>query len=95
MIRWLINVRALCGFSDKGDRTHERRKALLCYNWLSRENHLMAKKYKPIPAVPFDVLIKGHQGINEDHDLSASFTRTTSLKRSLPSHIALEPSRNS
>ncbi len=83
MIRWLINVRALCGFSEKGDRTHERRKALLCYDGLSRENHPMAKKYKPIPAVPFDVLIKGHQGINEDHEKYGSAEPTVSLARFL------------
>ena len=43
----------------------------------------MAKKYKPIPAVPFDVLIKGHQGINEDHEKYGSAEPTVSLVRVL------------
>jgi hypothetical protein len=29
----------------------------------STENHPVAKKYKPIPEVPFDVLIRGHEGV--------------------------------
>jgi hypothetical protein len=38
----------------------------------------MAKKYKPIPAVPLDVLIKGHEGVIEygPGDLTISLVRT-------------------
>ena len=28
----------------------------------------MAKKYKPIPTVPFGLLIRGHEGVNEDRE---------------------------
>jgi hypothetical protein len=43
----------------------------------------MAKKYKPIPTVPFEVLIKGHQGVNEDHEKYGSAEPTVSIVRTL------------
>ena len=43
----------------------------------------MAKKFKPIPTVPFEVLIKGHEGINEDRERLGSAEPTVSLVRVL------------
>jgi hypothetical protein len=34
----------------------------------------MAKKYKPIPAVPFDFLIKGHEGVTAYREYIATRT---------------------
>jgi hypothetical protein len=43
----------------------------------------MAKKFKPIPTVPFELLIKGHQGVNEDHEKYGSAEPTVSIVRTL------------
>ncbi len=43
----------------------------------------MPKKLKPIPAVPFDVLIKGHQGVIEDRGRLGPGDPTVSLVRTL------------
>ncbi|WGD53983.1 hypothetical protein QA641_08805 [Bradyrhizobium sp. CB1650] len=43
----------------------------------------MSKKLKPIPAVPFDVLIKGHEGIIADHERAGPGDPTISLMRTL------------
>jgi hypothetical protein len=43
----------------------------------------MVKKYKPIPTVPFDVLIKGHEGVNADHEEYGSAEPTLSLIKTL------------
>lgn len=43
----------------------------------------MAKKRKPIPAVPFDVLIKGHESVIEDRDRLGPGDPTVSLIRAL------------
>jgi hypothetical protein len=63
----------------------------------------MAKKYKPIPAVPFDLLIRGHEGVNEDrekyglgdHTISLIRTLADDHKKSSPSRIVSARSRNS
>jgi hypothetical protein len=43
----------------------------------------MPKKLKPIPAVPFDVLIKGHEGIIEDRERLGPGDASISLVRAL------------
>ena len=43
----------------------------------------MARKFKPIPTVPFELLIKGHQGVNEDHEKYGSAEPTVSIVRTL------------
>jgi hypothetical protein len=43
----------------------------------------MAKKRKSIPTVPFEMLIKGHEGINEDYERFGSAEPTVSLVRVL------------
>jgi|SRR6185312_5536656 hypothetical protein len=43
----------------------------------------MPKKLKPIPAVPFDVLIKGHEGVIEDRDRFGPGDPAISLVRAL------------
>jgi hypothetical protein len=43
----------------------------------------MPKKFKPIPAVPFDVLIKGHEGVIEDRERLGPGDPTVSLVRVL------------
>ncbi|MVT70553.1 hypothetical protein GPL21_36410 [Bradyrhizobium pachyrhizi] len=43
----------------------------------------MPKKFKPIPAVPFDVLIKGHEAINEDREELGPGDPSISLIRAL------------
>jgi hypothetical protein len=49
----------------------------------------LPKKVKPIPAVPFSVLIKGHKGITEDRDRLGPGDPTISLIGTL--HKELEP----
>ena len=39
----------------------------------------MAKKFKAIPVVPFELLIKGHQGVNKDHEKYGSAEPTVSI----------------
>jgi hypothetical protein len=43
----------------------------------------MAKKFKPIPTVPFEMLIKGHEAVNEDYERFGSAEPTVSLVRVL------------
>lgn len=43
----------------------------------------MPKKLKPIPVVPFDALIRGHEGIIEDRDRTGPGDPTVSLIRAL------------
>jgi hypothetical protein len=43
----------------------------------------MAKKHKHIPVVPFNVLIKGHQGVVEDREMYGPGDPTISLVRTL------------
>ena len=43
----------------------------------------MAKKHKHIPVVPFDVLIKGHQGVVEDREMYGPGDPTISLVQTL------------
>jgi hypothetical protein len=43
----------------------------------------MPKKYKPIPTVPFDVLIKGHEGVIADRDKLGPQDPSMSLIRTL------------
>jgi hypothetical protein len=43
----------------------------------------MAKKYRPIPTVPFDLLIRGHEGVNEDREKYGPGDHTISLIRTL------------
>lgn len=43
----------------------------------------MAKKFKPIPTVPFNLIIKGHEQINADHEEYGSAEPTISLIRAL------------
>jgi hypothetical protein len=43
----------------------------------------MPKKFKPIPVVSFDLLIKGHEQINADRDEFGSAEPTISLIRAL------------
>ncbi len=45
----------------------------------------MAKKFKPIPSVPFDLIIKGHEQINADYREFGSVEPTISLVRALAS----------
>lgn len=49
----------------------------------------MAKKFKPVPTVPFEMLIKGHEGIHEDHERFGFAEPTVSLVRAL--HMDHEP----
>jgi hypothetical protein len=43
----------------------------------------LPKKFKPIPPVPFDVLIKGHEGIIDDRERLGPLDPTVSLVRAL------------
>ncbi|MDA9539229.1 hypothetical protein ACM41_24320 [Bradyrhizobium sp. CCBAU 21362] len=43
----------------------------------------MPKKHKPIPVVPFDGLIKGHESVNEDRDRLGPGDPTVALIRAL------------
>jgi hypothetical protein len=43
----------------------------------------MAKKYKAIPAVSFELLMKGHLAVNEDHERFGSAEPTVSIVRAL------------
>jgi hypothetical protein len=44
---------------------------------------MMPKKFKPIPTVPFNLIIKGHEQINADHEEFGSAEPTISLVRAL------------
>jgi hypothetical protein len=57
--------------------------ALLPLTESSTGESLMAKKFKPIPAVPFDVLIKGHESVDEDREKYGSGDPTVSVVRAL------------
>jgi hypothetical protein len=41
------------------------------------------KKFKPIPAVPFDALVKGHESVNVDRERYGSADPTVSIVRVL------------
>jgi hypothetical protein len=46
----------------------------------------MAKKHKPIPAVPFDVLVKGHEGVTAYRERHGHPDMTIALVSALANH---------
>lgn len=56
-------------------------KGALWYTGRPPENHPMVKKHKAIPAVPFDVIIKGHEAVHEDAEKYGAGDPAVSLVR--------------